>query len=365
MAKRLREYINSDYFNAANKMRAKAARKRIAAYVESYDDVYFWRMVLSEFEDDKRYFEVMLPSKINLSKGKKQVLMNLISNQVGEAMIACVDADYDYLMQGVTETSKKVISNPYVFHTYVYAIENFQCYAPSLHDVCVMTTLNDHLIFDFEEYLRLYSQAIFPLFVWSIWYYRRPNYGDFCISDFNKVIETGHFTIANAYSGIANVRHKVGRKIIQLQRNNPDAKESYLALKDELKKLGVTPDTTYLYIQGHHLNDNVVTPMLNKVCERLRRERETEIHNKAVHNTQMRNELSSYQHSVENLASMLKKNVGYTRSPQYLKLKADIRRFLRRLDKKNQPKDHPIPDTVEEQQPITPIQNGNHEDSVD
>ena len=76
MAKRLREYINSDYFNAANKMRAKAARKRIAAYVESYDDVYFWRMVLSEFEDDKRYFEVMLPSKINLSKGKKQVLMN-------------------------------------------------------------------------------------------------------------------------------------------------------------------------------------------------------------------------------------------------------------------------------------------------
>ncbi len=356
MAKRLREYINSDYFNAANKMRAKAARKRIAAYVESYDDVYFWRMVLSEFENDKRYFEVMLPSKINLSKGKKQVLMNLISSQVGEAMIACVDADYDYLMQGVTETSKKVISNPYVFHTYVYAIENYQCYAPSLHDVCVMTTLNDHLIFDFEEYLRLYSQAIFPLFVWSIWYYRRPNYGEFSISDFCKVIETGHFTIANAYSGIANVRHKVGRKVMQLQRNNPDAKETYLALKDELKKLGVTPDTTYLYIQGHHLNDNVVMPMLNKVCERLRRERETEIHSKAVHNTQMRNELSSYQHSVENLASMLKKNTGYVRSPQYLRLKTDIRRFLKRLDKKSQPYDPPTPET-DIQQPAATLSN--------
>ena len=306
----------------------------------------------------------MLPSKINLSKGKKQVLMNLISNQVGEAMIACVDADYDYLMQGVTETSKKVISNPYVFHTYVYAIENYQCYAPSLHDVCVMATLNDHLIFDFEEYLRLFSQAIFPLFVWSIWYYRRPNYGEFSISDFCKVIETGHFTIANAYNGIANVRHKVGRKILQLQKNNPEAKETYLALKDELKKLGVTPDTTYLYIQGHHLNDNVVMPMLNKVCERLRRERETEIHNKAVHNTQMRNELSSYHHSVENLASMLKKNNGYSRSPQYQKLKGDIRRFLKRFDKKNLPKDHPIPET-EVQPTTTPIPHVQHEDCVD
>ena len=297
-------------------------------------------MVLSEFEDETRYFEVMLPSKANLSKGKKQVLMNLVSESVGEDMIACVDADYDYLMQGATKTSEKVISNPYVFHTYVYAIENFQCFAPSLHNVCVMTTLNDHHIFDFEEYLRLYSQAIFPLFVWSIWYYRSPNYGDFSISDFNKVIETGHFTIANAYNGIANVRHKVGRKVMQLQRENPDAKETYLALKEELKLLGVTADTTYLFIQGHHLYDNVVLPMVSKVCERLRRERETEIHNKAVHHTQMRNELSSYQHSIEAPTAMLKKNIGYKLSPQYQRLKADIQHYLSHLKPLSAPQEN-------------------------
>lgn len=331
MPKRLKDNISSDYFNAANKMRPKAARRRIAAYVESYDDVFFWRMVLSEFENEKLYFEVMLPSKANLSKGKKQVLMNLVSSNVGEAMIACVDADYDYLMQGATKTSEKIITSPYVFHTYVYAIENFQCFAPSLHDVCVMATLNDHNIFDFEEYLRLYSQAIFPLFVWSIWYYRTPDYGEFSLSDFNRVIDPGHFSLQNAFNGIANVRHKVGRKVAQLQRENPDAKESYLALKDELKSLGVTPDTTYLFIQGHHLYDNVVAPMLNKVCEKLRREREAEIHIKAMHNTQMRNELSCYEHSLESVASMLKKNTGYARSPQYQKLKGDIRYFLKNL----------------------------------
>ena len=331
MAKRLRDNINSDYFSAANSLKSKKARRRIVAYVESYDDIFFWRMLLSEYEDETRYFEVMLPSKTNLSKGKKQVLMNLVSENLGEDMIACVDADYDFLMQGATKTSEKIISSPYVFHTYVYAIENYQCYAPSLHDVCVMVTLNDRQIFDFEEYLRLFSQAIFPLFVWSIWYYRTPEYGDFSISDFNKVIETGHFTIPNAYNSISNVRHKVGRKVMQLQKMNPDAKESYLALKEELKQLGVTPDTTYLYIQGHHLYDNVVSPMLNKVCDRLRREREVEIYNKAVHNTQMRNELSCYENSIESVKSMLKKNTGYTRSMPYRRLKSDLEHFLRHL----------------------------------
>ncbi len=334
MPKRLKDNLNSDYFSAANSMRSKKARRRIVAYVESYDDVFFWRTLLSEYEDETRYFEVMLPSKTNLSKGKKQVLMNLVSENVGEDMIACVDADYDFLIQGATKTSEKIISSPYVFHTYVYAIENYQCYAPSLHNVCVMVTLNDKMIFDFEEYLRLFSQAIFPLFVWSIWYYRTPNYGDFSISDFNKVIETGHFTIQNAFNSITHVRHKVGRKVMQLQQMNPDAKESYLALKEELKLLGVTADTTYLYIQGHHLYDNVVSPMLNKVCDRLRRERETEIHSKAVHHTQMRNELSCYENSLESVNSMLKKNTGFTRSPQFRRLKNDIEHYLSHLSKR-------------------------------
>lgn len=339
MSRRLRDNVSSDYITAANKLKPKTARRRIVAYVESYDDIYFWRSVLSEYEDETRYFEVMLPSKVNLSKGKKQVLMNLIGDNIGEDMIACVDADYDYLIQGATKTSEKIISSPYVFHTYVYAIESYLCYAPSLHDVCVMATLNDHQVFDFEEYLRQFSQAIFPLFVWSIWYYRSPNYGDFSISDFNKVIETGHFTMQKAVEMLSNVRHKVGRKVMQLQKENPDAKESYMALKFELKELGVTPDSTYLFIQGHHLFDNVVSPMLNKVCERLRREREIEIHNKAIHRTQMRNELSCYEHSIENVGTMLKKNLGYVRSPLYRRLKGDIEYFLAKHTKNIKPKE--------------------------
>lgn len=325
---RLKENISSEYINAANRLNSRKSRRRIVAYVESYDDIFFWRTVLSGFEDDTRYFEVMLPSRHNLSKGKKVVLMNLLAKKVGENMIACVDADYDYLLQGCTPLSHDILSNPYVFHTYAYAIENLQCYAPSLHDVCVAVTLNDHAFFDFREFIRLYSEAIFPLFIWSIWHYRRQVYGEFTITDFNQVVVMGGFNLQDPMAAIRNIRRKVGTRVHQLQQRHPDAKESYLALKEELKALGVTPDTTYLYIQGHHLFDNIVVPVMKKVCDKLIRERESEIYHKAVHKVQMNNELSCYQHSKENIVSMLRKNVGYMFAPQFQQIRTDIERFL-------------------------------------
>lgn len=335
MGKRLKDNLSSRYFEAANKMKSQHARRRIAAYVESYDDIFFWRSVLSDFEDDTRYFQVMLPSRLqHLERGKKAVLMNLLMDKVGRDMIACVDADYDYLMQGATEMSKQVTTNPYVFHTYAYAIENLQCYAPSLYETSVMVTLNDHHIFDMEAYLRDYSLAIFPLFVWSIWFYRTPNYGEFTIMDFLRVIEPGHFTMAKAEDVVARVRRKVGKRINQLQQKYPNNKENYLQVKEDIKRLGVTPDTTYLYIQGHHLFDKVVVPMLNKVCMQLIREREVEISQQSVHGTQQRNELSSYRNSIEAIPSMLKKNTRYKQSEPVARIQADLERYLE-LTKQN------------------------------
>lgn len=335
MGKKLKDNLSSRYFEAANKMKSQNARRRIAAYVESYDDIFFWRSVLSDFEDDTRYFQVMLPSRLqHLERGKKAVLMNLLMDKVGRDMIACVDADYDYLMQGATGMSKQVTTNPYVFHTYAYAIENLQCYAPSLYETSVMVTLNDHHIFDMEAYLRDYSQAIFPLFVWSIWFYRTPNYGEFTIMDFLRVIEPGHFTMAKAEDMVARVRRKVGKRINQLQQKYPNNKENYLQVKEDIKRLGVTPDTTYLYIQGHHLFDKVVVPMLNKVCMQLIREREVEISQQSVHGTQQRNELSSYRNSIEAIPSMLKKNTRYKQSEPVARIQADLQRYLE-LTKQN------------------------------
>ena len=113
-------------------------------------------------------------------------------------------------------------------------------------------------------------------------------------------------------ASIDNLRRKVARKVRYLQGRYPWAKASYRSLRDEMLALGVTPETTYLYIQGHHMFDTVVAPILSKVCNRLRMERENEINRTSVHNTQMRNEISCYENSIENIGSMLKKKVWAT-----------------------------------------------------
>ncbi len=329
MANRLKENLNSRYVEAANALSSKKARRRIVAYVESYDDIYFWRTVLTDFEDEHRYFEVMLPSKVNLTRGKKSVLMNFLEGEpLGRDMIACVDADYDYLIQGATHQSRRVLRSPYVFHTYVYAIENYQCYAPSLHNVCVSVTLNDHRIFDFQQYFAEFSEALFPLFVWSVMMYRNGQYPKFTISDLSRIADPGGFNVQNPAPSLQHVRRKVGTKIHDLQRQFPNAKEEYLKTKDDLRQLGVTPQTTYLYIQGHHLFDTVVAPMLSKICNLLRQERQQEIYHASAHRTQKRNEMTCYENSLQDVKVMLKKNNGYMTSEPFQRLQNDIRQYL-------------------------------------
>lgn len=329
MKRRLRDNITSGYLEAANRLKSKRARRRIVAYVESYDDVLFWRTLLGQYENETRFFEVMLPSRENLERGKRSVLMSLVRDgQLGRDMIACVDADYDYLLQGTTETSALVTKSPFVMHTYAYSIENMQCYAPSLHNVCVMVTLNDHAIFDFSAYMKRFSEAIFPLFVWSVWHYRYGAYSRFTLSEFGHFVELSGFSVDNPDESLRNLQAKAARKSAWLKGRNPNAKRSYLALRDELRSLGVRPDNTYLYIQGHHLFDKIVVPIVGKVCDRLIREREQEIKQQSVHNTQMRNELSCYSHSIQDIAQMLKKNFGYTQSEQFACMRMDVERYL-------------------------------------
>lgn len=328
MGKRLTDNVNSNYFSAANSLRPKNARRRIVAYVESYDDILFWRTLLSLYEDGTRYFEVMLPSHRTLERGKRSALMSLLYGKTGADMLACVDADYDYLMQGASETSREIISNPAILHTYAYSIENLQCYAPSLHNVCVMVTLNDRKVFDLQNFMTRFSEIIFPLFVWSIWHYRRGVYGQFTITDFNRTIELGGFNINRPQDALDNLRSKVMRKVNYMNRQHPEAEQEYKELSAELVRLGVEPEQTYLYIQGHHLFDKIVMPVMNKVCGMLIREREAEIRRQAVHSTQMHNELSCYSHSIQDVEQMLKKNNGYTASAQFMQMRNDLERFL-------------------------------------
>lgn len=326
----LTEQINSQYFTAANALRGKKEKRRIVAYVESYDDVFFWRSILSQFETESLYFEVMLPSRRRIERGKKSVFNALSRRAMGQDLIACVDADYDYLLQGHNEQSAQMLSNPYVVHTYAYSIENLQCYAQSLHQVCVMVTLNDRHNFDFVRFFNSFSIALYPLLLWSIHLYRTGEYAEFTLSNLCSVFAISRFRLSDTAMYITKLQQKVKAKQQWLRGRFPGRKQQLEELDAELRGLGVTPERTYLYVQGHALFDSLVVPLLNAVCSQLRHEREMDIQAKAIHATQRQNELSCYQHSVEDIESMLKKNQGYLFSAELQRIKQDLDTLLQR-----------------------------------
>ena len=329
MGKRLTDNINSHYFEAANMMTSKKAKRKIVAYVESYDDVFFWRTVLGRFEDETRVFDIMLPSRNqHLDRGKKAAISNMLKG-LGRDMIACVDADYDYILQGETDMSKQMLSSPYIFHTYAYAIENYQCYAKGLHETCVMVTLNDHAIFDFERFLKSYSQTIWPLFVWHMLFVmRRKMTMHFDMSEFNKIIVLPAVRIRSPKWSIEYLEKKVRAKILQLERRFPKLKEAFSLEEQRLRSLGINEHNTYLYVQGHHLFDVVVSPIVQTVCDALRNERENEIRDKAVHPEQARTEMACYENSLGKVKMMMKKNTFYQFSPEFQRIQKDVEKYL-------------------------------------
>ena len=335
MAKRLQEHLNSQYFELASKLRPKNAARKVVAYVESYDDVFFWRSVLQDFETEHIKFEVMLPSRYSLCKGKKAALMNKLGPRLGDYMIACVDADYDYLMQGATPISQTLLSSPFILHTYAYAIENYQCYAPALHTACVMSTLNDRDIISLEAFMEEYSKIIWPLFVWSIWAHKNGQASNYSITAFGQTVTFHDINPYHPEKALEHLRERVNRQIGWLQRKYPKAKESYLKLRQSLQEeLGIRPSETYLYIQGHALMEGVVLPLLNPICNMLRREREKEISQLALHGQQKQNELSGYRHSQSAIDLMLRKSVDFKQSAPYQLLIADIERLVERISKR-------------------------------
>jgi len=313
LPKTLRHSLSSDYLKAARLLSPKKKRKRIVAYVESYDDIAFWREILNNFENDERYFEVMLPSSSrNLVHGKKSVLLqSFTSNQLGENLIACVDSDYDFLMQGVSDSSRKVNDSPFVLQTYCYSIESYWCYAGSLHELCVQATLNDHQIFDFEWFLKEYSEIIYPLFQWNIFFYRCNDIHTYPMRRFNETTTLPFVDIRNPQHALNKLRNAVEREVELWKKRFPDYLDHLEQQKDILTNLGVTPENTYLFIQGHHLLDNVVMKLLTPVCTYLRREQEDRIKRKAVHQQQLNNELTGYENSALPVEVVMRKNVEY------------------------------------------------------
>ncbi len=324
MGRRLVQNITSEYFEATS---ALQKRNRVMVYVEGYDDIPFWRAIFDEFETPDRRFEISTPARNDLAKGKKVVLQ--FAPQAGRNLILCVDSDFDYLFGDLSSQSRMVNHTPFLLQTYTYAIENYLCYPPSLHSVCVRATKKDVHLFDFEEFMREYSRIIYPVFVWYAFAARVDRPTIFTLADFRNTVKINFINVEeNGEDTLVWLEKQVAKRLKFLRAKHQRWLPEVEKFEAYLKERGVVPEETHLYMQGHTLMDNVVSVVVGTVCNALRKLAVRQIMGSSRQGLPLNNELSSYNNVLSDVDELLKINTGYRSCPLFAKLHGDIVRML-------------------------------------
>lgn len=311
-------------------LRRDPDKKFIQIFVEGYEDVSFWRGIFDNYESNTLTFEVAVPPREDLAKGKK-VIMGMIG-ETSPYRILCVDSDFDYLFGNTTEQAKTINNTPYLFHTYAYSTENFLCYGPALHNVCVKATKNDARIFDFDKFLREYSKIIFPLFIWYAYSAHLKNENVFTLLEFKSSVKLNYMEVEkNGQDTLDWLRLQVRKRLDVLHRNNPEYEDKLPEFTKQLEERGLKPEETYLYMQGHTLMDNVVIIMLNAVCEKLKLMSNIRINTSSKTGVALKNELSNYNNALRSVRDVLLDNESYKECPLYKKLQQDIESYITTL----------------------------------
>lgn len=300
----------------------------VEVYVEGYEDVAFWRGIFDHFRTPYLRFEISVPNRADLPKGKK-VLLGMVPHS-SERLLLCMDSDFDYLFGDRTPQSETVNRSKYVFHTFAYATENYLCYAPALHNICVKATKNDTRIFDFVRFMREYSRTIYPLFVWYAFSARLDTVNVFPLCDFKSSVRINFLDIRdNGAETLAWLARNVAKREQMLRARNPQMIEPMKEFEQQLCERGVTRETTYLFMHGHTLMDNVVMVLLNAVCEKLRAMSIAKISTSTKEGTALRNEMSNYTNSLRPVRDVLLDHENYMDCPLYKRLQRNLLRYVR------------------------------------
>ncbi|MEY4936465.1 MAG: hypothetical protein RIS64_2824 [Bacteroidota bacterium] len=334
----LKDNLNSDFMQALSRLLPKKAAKKVLVYVESYEDQSFWYGVLKQYENADLKFDIQLPSQTSNAKGKKQALernKDMLNLELGEYLIICVDSDYDYLLQGATETSKLINENSFIFQTYAYSIENLKCFSSSLNHVCAQAThqVNDRI--DFEALLKLYSNITYPLFLWSVFFKTETVNDAMNLSDFHNIIQIdGRVNIQEqGKKQLQQLSVQVSVQIEKLKTQFPTLIQKVENIEVILNQLGVHRDNIYLFIQGHAIENLVVLKFLDSVCEVLSSQQIQKIMAQSKDIVEKQKEMNHYKNATIEVRKALKTNTEFKDCFLYKWIIRDLDSYITKIKK--------------------------------
>lgn len=299
------------------KGQARLRRCDAAVHVEAAQDQLFWNSIFHHFIPNLKFHFISHSRSWNgtIASGISQCLSFI--PYLGKDFFICIDSDYRYVMQ-----EPDINIRNYIFQTYTYSIENHYCAAPGLDYVCELASGLKNEIFDFQLFLKRYSEIVYELFLWHI-YSRTTFEFKFGRWEFYQIIGLRRNAPYpdinnNGESELAVLNERVQSKLELLKRIHPFTDVE--PMRQRLNTSGVRSDNVYLFLRGHNLFDSVVA-VGRKVCSKLLEKR------RIKHYTENQHMADIYLggHDFEN---HIKHNFSFGKYSEIVKIEKDIDAFF-------------------------------------
>jgi uncharacterized coiled-coil protein SlyX len=171
--------------------------------------------------------------------------------------------------------------------------------------------VNDKI--DFEALLKFYSNITYPLFLWSVFFKTEKVNHAMNLNDFHNIIQIdGRVNIQE--QGIKQLQQlsaNVTAQIEKLKTQFPTLIQRVENMEIALNQLGVHKDNTYLFIQGHTIEDLLVLKFLDSVYEVLCSSAIKKIMAQAKDSTEKEKEMNHYKNSTIEIRKVLKINTEF------------------------------------------------------
>lgn len=295
MSTKLNDAITSSYIQHSQLFRPANSLIEILVYVEDDIDICFWDSLLNGVCNTNKYFfniQVIKPRGKNIF-GKSYLLKKERLPQYGPYLLACVDSDYDSILEnGVFHNA---MSSPYVIETITHSIENYKCHPTNIIQHIKTFTLSTTINFDVDDFIKYFSNIIYELFTIHLTSEYLKD-GVYCISSFSDDIN------GLIYSN--NYKEKWSDYLNNIINNLSSYINGHmLEYKNVLKSLqnnNINNENVYLFIQGHTLMNFIVKNIVcvggeiisSRVADLYKNNTENEInkYKKQVYRNQTRNE---------------------------------------------------------------------------
>ncbi|MFT9180348.1 MAG: DUF4435 domain-containing protein [Zymomonas mobilis] len=271
-----KSYLTNPEYVSAYPLEEKDKEKGIV-YVEDENDIHFWEEIINSVANGR--YNVGIAGSDEKRRGKR--FLETIYNEVNSKVIIAVDSDYDYICPESRKEAKKLISSPFILHTFSYGSESVRYSNKLLKSVIKKIKYSKEFYVDIEYFILNISKIIYKSFVLFA-FLKNKNSNFVEDKDFKTIFDIGlnenellRLDDRNNFSFNDEIITRIKNKSDLLRSKYRDIlkkNSTFLELKHyvgRLKSLGLTKENTCRFICSHAFEDKIILPILREIKQNI------------------------------------------------------------------------------------------------